>query len=379
MIAIFVSPHIGQYGAERSMIAIMKSLKQSGVEPILIIPKEGLICDVLNKDQIKYIVCPFKNWINIGNGNQKLKGIVKLGINWILAKKLKRYITQDKVLFVHTNSIITSFGVQLAKLLQIPHIQHIREFGDKDFNMCFDLGKENALRYLDKNTNKVICVSNSILNSYSSFFDNQKCICIYNGIETKKLSHNNKNLRNKHLNIIMVGRLTPEKRQIDAIEAIYKFVTSGKKDIHLDLYGDGTNRETLENYVKEHRIEEYVTFKGFCSFIDYSDYNVGIIASPNEAFGRVTVEYMFHSLAVVGAAGGGTVEIIEDRKSGVLFQPCDSNSLTLVLNDLYSDTNLLESLAINGKERAEKLFSEKAYLDNIWSVYEQNLKIRRSV
>ena len=42
MTAIFISPHIGQYGAERSMIAIMKSLKQSGIIPVVIIPKEGL-------------------------------------------------------------------------------------------------------------------------------------------------------------------------------------------------------------------------------------------------------------------------------------------------------------------------------------------------
>ena len=140
MTAIFISPHIGQYGAERSMIAIMKSLKQSGIIPVVIIPKEGLICDILKKEQIKYIVCPFKNWINIGKGNQVLKGYVKFGINWIFAWRIKHLIHGHKVLFVHTNSIITSFGAQVANLLQVPHIQHIREFGDKDFNMCFDLG-----------------------------------------------------------------------------------------------------------------------------------------------------------------------------------------------------------------------------------------------
>lgn len=379
MTAIFISPHIGQYGAERSMIAIMKSLKQSGIIPVVIIPKEGLICDILKKEQIKYIVCPFKNWINIGKGNQVLKGYVKFGINLIFAWRIKHLIHGHKVLFVHTNSIITSFGAQVANLLQVPHIQHIREFGDKDFNMCFDLGKKKALRYLDNNTSKVICVSNSILNSYAPYFDNQKCVCVYNGIAMQNPLATKTISKTKRLSIIMVGRLTLEKRQIDAIEAVNKLISGGISDIHLDLYGDGSNRENLEKYVKDHQLEEYVTFKGFCSNIDYSDYNVGIIASPNEAFGRVTVEYMLQSLAVVGAAGGGTAEIIEDGKSGMFFEACNSDSLNTVLNDLYNDSELLEALARNGKQRAEQYFSEKAYLDNIWSVYEKNLNVRRSV
>ena len=49
--------------------------------------------------------------------------------------------------------------------------------------------------------------------------------------------------------------------------------------------------------------------------------------SKNEAFGRVTVEYMLQNLAVIASDAGANSEIIENGVSGLLYRLGDVDDL----------------------------------------------------
>src|SRR5581483_3678149 len=59
----------------------------------------------------------------------------------------------------------------------------------------------------------------------------------------------------------------------------------------------------------------------------YEQADIVVVPSSNEAFGRVTVEAMLHGKPVVGSNKGGTAEIIEDNKTGLLYTAGDSQAL----------------------------------------------------
>lgn len=70
-----------------------------------------------------------------------------------------------------------------------------------------------------------------------------------------------------------------------------------------------------EGYVQEiGRTIEEAGFQDSVVFIDHqsdlsdiwANTDVGLVCSANEVFGRVTIEYMAHSMQVIGANAGGT-------------------------------------------------------------------------
>ena len=97
-----------------------------------------------------------------------------------------------------------------------------------------------------------------------------------------------------------------------------------------------------------------------------ADMDVGIIASEYEGFGLVTVEYMLHGLPVIGFNDGGTAEIIENNKTGYLFDSVDE--LADYMEKLISDRHESEKMGELGKIRA-KMFSEEENISNILELY----------
>lgn len=80
-----------------------------------------------------------------------------------------------------------------------------------------------------------------------------------------------------------------------------------------------------------------------------------------EGFGRAVAEAMAAGLPVVAANAGALPELVEDGKSGLLFQPGDSNSLCQAVLRLLDNPSLCKHLASNAQERAQQLFSPERY------------------
>lgn len=355
------------------MIAIAKSVKALGNRVIIVIPSGGEICDLLEESGIEYYVVPFKMWINIGKGNRKLIGLLKTLINYHQAKKLVKTLAIDteSVALVHTNSIITNFGLIIARCLNVPHIQHIREFGKKDFDMCFEDGETNALKKVLKHSKAVVCISKEVETYYSQYNSENKLKLIYNGVSIQPNTHIDKKVtcaQNK-VKIVLVGRYSSEKGQSDAIQAIKVLVDKGIHNIQLDLFGKGPDEELMRSQILEMGLQDYVFLKGYKSDNDLSEYDIALMCSKCEAFGRVTIEYMLNQLPVIGAAVGGTLEIIENGVTGFLYQANSIEDLAQKIEQLYMDGSQRAKMGEAGLRRANECFSEKSYLENIHKLY----------
>lgn len=366
-VVIFVSPHNNLYGAERSMLAIIKKMKQKDIDSVVIIPDHGPIEEELNQIGSYVIVQRYFFWINEQN---KIKDLIKYYCNYLIAFSVKKKLRNMdcNALTVHTNSIITPFGAQLSRVLNVKHLQHIREFGTLDFHMSFNFGWPFMSKLINKSA-KIICISNSVSRYFGKYFDTEKLITIYNGIPVIE------NIEKKmvtEFRILLVGRLSREKGQIDAIKAVESLIRDcGYTDIKMDLFGSGQDKNTLSEYIKKHGLQYNVFLKGYSKEIDYSNYCVGIMSSQNEAFGRVTVEYMMNGLAVVGAKSGGTQEIVVNNVTGLTYDPGNVCQLKECLKNLYENRQKAQLFGENGRLRAVECFSEEAYCSNIYKLYQE--------
>ena len=369
---VYISPHVDRYGAERSMIANIRNIMKHGVNVLLIIPTHGCIEELLEKYSINYVIEKFYDVINHEDRVRIHYGIGKAIVNTYKAFKIRKYITKNKLnpVVVHSNSITSDFGVILSLILKVPHIQHIRELGEYDFGMTFDLGINHFSKFVGK-SKKIICISDAVYDYYKNYLPENKMIKIYNGvsIDANELLSNRDANEIGVTNIVLVGRLSEEKGQLQAIQATE--MIKDKILVHLDLWGDGIDRAMLETYVRQHKLESYVKFCGYSPDIPYSKYQIALVCSKYEAFGRVTVEYMFHGLPVIGVNTGGTREIIQNNITGLLYENGAIEELEKAILKVAQDAAFRNRLSIAGFKRANEEFSEKVYCGKVYRIYEE--------
>ena len=124
--------------------------------------------------------------------------------------------------------------------------------------------------------------------------------------------------RRKH-SLISAGRLAPEKRMNQAIEAV---VMARKEvpDISLDIYGEGAEKEGLQQLIDQLGCGDYVHLCGFQKLDErYQEYEAYLSASYVETLGVTLLEAVGSGLPVVSydMRYGAQMFIDEDRKSVV--------------------------------------------------------------
>ncbi|HIM75465.1 MAG TPA: glycosyltransferase family 1 protein [Campylobacterales bacterium] len=168
-------------------------------------------------------------------------------------------------------------------------------------------------------------------------------------------------LSSKSFNIGMVGRINRDKGQHLLLNAVSLLK---KKGLNINAYIVGNPMqesylEELKTDVKEKKLEECFVFLGFVknphSF--YRACDTVVLASRKETFGLVLVEAMKVGVSVIGANSGGVVEIIDDKKTGLLFESQNAESLADAIELLYHDSELKKSIANEGQIKSNREFS----------------------
>ena len=95
--------------------------------------------------------------------------------------------------------------------------------------------------------------------------------------------------------------------------------------------------------------------------------------SNNEAFGRVTVEYMLQNLAVIAANTGANPEIISKNEIGLLYKHGEPEDLAQCMKQLIEDNNLLKSMSTAGQLYAREMFPSSKNTRLIYDIYKSVL------
>ena len=124
----------------------------------------------------------------------------------------------------------------------------------------------------------------------------------------------------------------------------------------------------LKNLANELSILHIVNFKGFCKniFNVLPYYDIGVQPSHSEGFSRVTVEYMLVGLCVIGNGNTAIQELIENEKTGLLYNDFEIRSLTDKIAYCFYNRKKMIQLGNSAREVAiEKYCIEKNALNII--------------
>src|SRR5690606_6596919 len=104
--------------------------------------------------------------------------------------------------------------------------------------------------------------------------------------------------------------------------------------------------------------------------------DVGIICSRFEAFGRVTVEYMYNRLVVVGSSSGATSELIGSNDKGYLYQLGDIEDFASKLLHIEKNRFILPEVGNRASEYATTKFSSELNTKTIFDLYRNLYSIK---
>ena len=212
---------------------------------------------------------------------------------------------------------------------------------------------------------------------------------------------------NGHLQVLFVGRHSPEKGVHDLLEAMKKVVEKFPR-AHLKVVGpryavpcdvivgmsddpkvlalarfyqkDPYQEGGYISYLEKQRrsgLPENLSFTGSIPHSRlpelYQEADVLVNPSLSETFGITLVEAMAAEVPVVATRVGGMVEIVEEGRTGLLTESADPEALAAALTRLLDDQALRLQMGRAGRERVVQLFSWEKVAGSLLEVYKSVL------
>ena len=373
---LFILIPVEGYGAEKSLLSNIIYLKnQNLIDPLIIINKNSHSLELLlQKENIRFFKIPFNCFIK---GSAKgiigsIKPHVKYIVNKILAMVFSFYFqffNKGKIDFVYTNTLTTYFGLFLSRKLEVKHILHIREVIGEQFDFALDFGTEKTYNKLKKNTSLFICNSEYTKNYYSKYFNENSLKVVPNPIKLNEFT-NEKRAKIEKTKLICLGRYYEDKNQMELLKAVKLLNIRGLNNFKLDLFGGGILENKYLQFVKTNNLEDLISINGYTADISslLTKYDIAIVPSRFEAFGRITIEYILSGLAVIGNDSGNTKYLINHQESGLIYKYGDEMDLSEKIELLLVNRELGHNLAKNAKIQIGNTFSVENSSEQLYKV-----------
>ena len=123
--------------------------------------------------------------------------------------------------------------------------------------------------------------------------------------------------------------------------------------------GEGSQRGRLEEMVAKLGLQEEVVFVGFVSDPAAFLSTIDLFALPSlyEGLGVAVLEAMAASKPVIASRVGGLPELVEDRITGILVPPKDSEAFARAISELVSEKGLAREMGAKACKRIQDHFT----------------------
>jgi len=148
--------------------------------------------------------------------------------------------------------------------------------------------------------------------------------------------------------LVYVGRLAREKG-IGSLKAVLREVPGTR----LAIVGDGPARRDLEHEF----VGTSTVFTGLLQGEEltaaYASADAFLFPSTTETLGMAMIEALASGLPVIAARSGASTEVVEEGKTGLLYEPGSASDLVAAVHKVFSDDGYRETLARGARATAE--------------------------
>lgn len=369
-------------GANRSFLMIVEELVKRGHAIEVILPRrEGELNRELTEMGIPWRCFPYTRMNTVKSRN--FRGCIQWGT---LALKRLHHLWQGKRIAaayrdrqidaVYMNTVLPYCALFAAESLAVPAVVHVREPFLENA-----MGRFSHARFLYDHAERLIVISGRLEQQWKQIGDGKKVRKVLNGIPVGPQAPA-RSADQEGFHVLLTARLTPEKRQEEAIAALAILKRRGIQDMVLHLAGHSEGKtgagyeEGLKARVRELGLTGQVVFHGEVKDMAAlrSRMDTELMCNPDEPFGRVTVEGMRAGLAVIGANGGGTLDILQDGETGLLYQAGNPEDLADRIEFLYRNPEEKERIAGNAGRYGRIHFTVRENVDQVEQILKEAVR-----
>jgi glycosyltransferase involved in cell wall biosynthesis len=361
--------HRGELGgAELSLLEGARGLVRRGVEVEAVLPWNGRLAQRLDAAGVQVTLIPHARWV--GRERRPADVARRLAQNARALRPLMRALESSGADVVVTNTVTAPLGAVAARLKRVPHVWFLHEFGLEDHGVHFDLGRRASLRAI--RLSDAVLVNSEAMRSYFAPLLGIEPRVAHYAVEVP--DREAQLPVDRPFTLVQVATLSAGKGQLDAVGALALLARRGR-DVRLRLVGGGADAfvDLVRAEARRQHVDDRIEFVGFTDDPTESVLasHVALTCSRMEAFGRATVEAMKLGRPVVGAASGGTLELVRDGWSGLLYTPGDAAALAERIERLDRDRAFLRELAANARSWATATFTTERFTDSLMAVFDE--------
>ena len=258
-------------------------------------------------------------------------------------KKIINIVKHEEIEIIHSHHRMTTMIAKFVSKftdVKVIHTQHL----------CIE--DKFKLTKVALNNIQTITVSESakrILETKSNL-DGKNITTIYNTIEVenknKSVDERLKQLKEAGYFIIsQVSRVIDYKGVYDFVD-IAEITVKENENIRFVFIGDGPEKDKLEEYIKQKKLQDYVFMLGSKdNVIEHLKYiDLLILCSYIEGLPLAPLEAFSQGIPVIATNIDGTNEEINDGQNGYLVNIKDIHRFKSYISKIYNDKKLLENL-----------------------------------
>jgi glycosyltransferase involved in cell wall biosynthesis len=159
--------------------------------------------------------------------------------------------------------------------------------------------------------------------------------------------------------VLSVGRISAEKR-LDILLSAIELLRIERPGVRLVIAGDGPARDELESSAPD-GVEFLGELHGDELAVLYACADVFCFPSTTDTFGQVLLEAGASGLPVIAARAGGTLELVEHERTGLLVRPAGVDEMADALRRLAEEPKLRIRLGRTARSVALERTHERAF------------------
>jgi glycosyltransferase involved in cell wall biosynthesis len=292
-----------------------------------------------------------------------------------LARLLRR--ERPEVFHAHMSSpVACKWGLTAAVLARVPAVLGTVQVG------AYEPPDRSAywqLRALARGVDRYLAVSREIAAELTGDLDwpQEKVEVVYNAVDVERAAVPAPPGLREQLGgndtrplVLTPARLNPQKGHRALLEAIAEV-----PEALLLFAGDGPEQAPLEAEAERLEVADRVRFLGRRKDVPQLLATCDVFALPSlyEGSSLAVLEAMAAGIPIVSSAIGGTDELIEDGRSGLLVPPGDAKALAGALRRVLADGELRASLAAAARERVDDGLTREQMAGRVTGVYRELL------
>jgi len=288
---------------------------------------------------------------------------LKKRVDWNGIRQIRAIILENKISVLHLfNNKAVSNGILAAKNLPVKIIAYRGIVANVSF-----FNPLSWMTYLNPKVNRIICVAEAVRKYFLEMrllwyqIPRNKPVTIYKGHSLDWYQDKPSDLKKfgipEHSFVVgCTANIRPRKGIHVLIEAVEHLPSN--LPIHFLLVGH-MNSSKLLKQIQKSKYKDQIHLTGFRTDAPALQAACNAVVLPalrREGLPKVIIEAMAYGVPPVVANSGGSPELIEDNKSGLIVPPGNAKAIAGAILSLFKNPILCKNLGENARARIASCF-----------------------